>query len=111
MIKNVRQLMSLIKYDLKNSRKDFIRRFHKLCQKRGINFIKDALIFFTYNFYFDLKTAGFYLELGKLNKSKVNKVHSFIFQNIVTDEYTCYLVNNECQRILDQCQKHIKNFM
>ena len=52
MIKNVRQLMSLIKYDLKKSHKDFIRRFHKLCQKRGINFIKDALIFFTYNFYF-----------------------------------------------------------
>ena len=104
MIKNVRQIMSLIKYDLKNSHKEFVKRFHKLCQKHGIAFIKDALIYFTYNFNFDLNTAGFYLELGKLNKSKVNKIHNYVFQNIVSDEYTSYLVNNECQIILDQCQ-------
>ena len=103
MIKNVRQIKSLIKYDLRNRHKDFVKRFHKLCQKHGISFIKDALIYFTYNFNFDLNTAGFYLELGKLNKSKVNKIHRFVFQNVVNDEYTCYLVNKECQIILDQC--------
>lgn len=99
MIKNIRQIMSLVKYDLKDSHKDFIKRFHKLCRRRGINFIKDALIYFTYNFYFDLNTAGFYLELDKLNKSKVNKIHRFIFKNIISDEYTSHLVSNECQMI------------
>lgn len=104
MIKNVRQIMSLIKYDLKNSHKEFVKRFHELCQKHGINFIKDALIYFTYNFNFDLKTAGFYLELGKLDKEKIGKINHFIIENIINDEYTSYLVNNECQMILDQCQ-------
>lgn len=99
MIKNVRQIMSLIKYDLKNSHKEFVKRFHKLCQKHGISFIKDALIYFTYNFNFNLNTAGFYLELDKLNKSRVNKIHRFIFKNIISDEYTSHLVNNECQTI------------
>lgn len=99
MIKNVRQIKSLIKYDLKNSHKDFVKRFHKLCQKHGISFIKDALIYFTYNFNFNLNTTGIYLELDKLNKSRVNKIHRFIFKNIISDEYTSHLVNNECQTI------------
>ena len=81
-----------------------VKYLRELCQKHGITFIKDALIYFTYNFYFDLNTAGFYLELGKLDKAKIGKINHFIIENIMNDEYTSYLVNNECQMILDQCQ-------
>lgn len=104
-IKKIRQLMSLIKFDLKNyDQRKVYKRFSHMCKKHGTTFMKDALIFFAFNFHFDLPTAGLYLNIYGVDKKKADKLRRFMEKNVIHDEYATYIVDQECREILGKCQ-------